>query len=370
MKPLFIVVEGLDATGKTTLTKSLAAQYQAEPLKCPPQLTAELLGDNVRAHFDGREPTVRRAYYRAANLLASEQALRMIKEHGKAVVMDRYWPSTVAFSHDEGLLDQWMDGSYPPELLVPDLLILLTVDEEARVRRLAGRGAPATLEEESIAAQQAYRDGILTAYRRFEVVEIDTSELTADEVLQAALDIVQAKIRVTRWQRATDCWCNHPFTELKPQLCLKPAEPGENQEQCEWPSVLHGKILYGLTAFNPLDCPTPHNINQAASTELEAQIKALQQAFPLAVQWWHGFSEGGEEREPGFMVMLDAEVLTQQFITRTMQGLAQQFSQAALFEYKLEHESVPPALIRRLVPGVMPSSLANVAQRMTIMSVQ
>ena len=89
----------------------------------------------------------RRAYYRAANLIASELA-EVALQTGH-VVMDRYWASTVAFAalDDDLNINREWQGRYPPELREPDVVILLTVDEENRLKRMRGRDEPVKDEE-------------------------------------------------------------------------------------------------------------------------------------------------------------------------------------------------------------------------------
>lgn len=87
MNSKFIVIEGLDATGKSTLAPKLGNRLGATLLQCPPKLESLDLSPNLRAHFDNRPPNQRRAYYRAANLIASEMAEAALKVGH--VVMDR-----------------------------------------------------------------------------------------------------------------------------------------------------------------------------------------------------------------------------------------------------------------------------------------
>lgn len=184
----FIVIEGLDATGKSTLVAELAKSLKATLLKCPPRLESPKLADgDLRLYFDDRPAVQRRAYYRAANLIASEQA-EVVLQKGH-VVMDRYWTSTVAFAalDDDSDLDQEWQGRYPPELRKPDIIILLTVDEENRAKRMQGRGEPVTTEEHNLAADAARRETVLQVYRTFDPIEIDTSDLTPDAVLETVL---------------------------------------------------------------------------------------------------------------------------------------------------------------------------------------
>ena len=183
----FIVIEGLDATGKSTLVAKLAERLNATLLKCPPRLEAPDLSDtDLRSYFDDRSPLQRRAYYRAANLIASEQA-EIALQNGH-VVMDRYWTSTVAFAalDDDSDLDREWQGRYPLELRKPDAVILLTVDEENRTKRMRGRGESTTGEERKLAADFARREAVLKTYRMFTPIEIDTSYRDPDAVLEAA----------------------------------------------------------------------------------------------------------------------------------------------------------------------------------------
>lgn len=184
----FIVIEGLDATGKSTLVAKLAKSLNATPLQCPPRLEApEFIDGDLRSYFDNCPSSQRRAYYRAANLIASEQAEVALQQ--SHVVMDRYWTSTVAFAvlDDDSDLDQEWQGFYPPELRKPDTIILLTVDEKNRAKRMRERDEPATAEEQNLAADVARREAVLRVYHTFDPIEIDTSTLAPDAVLETVL---------------------------------------------------------------------------------------------------------------------------------------------------------------------------------------
>ena len=184
----FIVIEGLDGTGKSTLMPELVKHLAATQLKCPPKLHAPSLSDeDLRSHFDRRPSAQRRAYYRAANLIASELAEAALRNGH--VVMDRYWTSTVAFTplDDDSHPYQKWHGRYPSELRNPDIVILLTVDEENRAKRMRERGEPITTEEKNLAGDVAHREAVLQVYRQFNPIEINTSGLMPDAVLEAVL---------------------------------------------------------------------------------------------------------------------------------------------------------------------------------------
>lgn len=186
-----ILIEGLDAVGKSTLSHRLAERLGAQRLSSPPALSeTEVLGP-LRRHFDQRPSAIRRAYYRFANLVVSEAAELIRAE--RPVVIDRYWPSTVAFGvgvDRAADLEGWV-GRYPPELLRPDVMILLEVDERARAERMAARGEAMTGEEGALAARVALRKAVSQVYRTFDPVVVDTSRLDEAGVLDAVLGSLQ-----------------------------------------------------------------------------------------------------------------------------------------------------------------------------------
>ena len=187
----FIVIEGLDATGKSTLVENLSSSLDATRLVCPPEIMAPSLGEGpIRQYFDSLNPLKRRAFYRFSNLIASEDASRHLA--GGDVVMDRYWTSTAAFAAmDDDFEHDVQLGDYPPEIRVPDLVILLLVDEKNRLKRLQGRGEAETNEELELASNIEKRNAVISAYKRFNVVIIDTSDKNPEQVCTEAIEIIE-----------------------------------------------------------------------------------------------------------------------------------------------------------------------------------
>lgn len=187
----FIVIEGLDATGKSTLVENLSKALSAVKLSCPPEIFApSLLEGPIRPRFDSLSPIQRRAYYRFSNLVASEMACMHLLE--KDVVMDRYWTSTAAFAAmDDDFEHDVQLGEYPPEIRAPDIVILLLVDEKNRLKRLLGRGESETKEEQELASSIEKREAVITAYKKFNVVIIDTSEKNPEQVCAEAIEIIE-----------------------------------------------------------------------------------------------------------------------------------------------------------------------------------
>ncbi|XP_041044173.1 UMP-CMP kinase 2, mitochondrial [Carcharodon carcharias] len=188
-----IVIEGLDATGKSTLTEALRNSIQATLLKSPPDCIGHL-----RKTFDAKSPPIRRAFYALGNYITASTIANVSEK--SPVIVDRFWHSTAAYAiatevsgkvenlpppHHE--LYQW-----PQDLVQPDLVLLLTVDAEERVRRLERRGEMRTKEEIELEANSLFRQKVEATYRRMEnpacvVVDAGASK---EEVLQNVLLLI------------------------------------------------------------------------------------------------------------------------------------------------------------------------------------
>ncbi len=135
MRPLFVVFEGLDGTGKSTLASVVAKQLGAELLSTPP---AELGG--VRPVVDELyrgHPVASQQFYASTLAFASDRA-REALARSESVVVDRYVLSTLVY-------DALRPGAVPLDtivetLAVPDVTVFVKVPEEVRRERLASRG--------------------------------------------------------------------------------------------------------------------------------------------------------------------------------------------------------------------------------------
>lgn len=189
-----IVIEGLDATGKTTVTQSLKDSLNAVLLRSPPSCV-----NQWRKIFDEEPTLIRRAFYAVTNyIVASEIAEASVKS---PVIVDRFWHSTSAYAiatEVSGKVEnlpplhhqvyQW-----PEDLLKPDLVLMLTVSPEERIRRLQSRGMKKTKEEAELEASSIFRQKVEESYKRMEdptCQPVDASP-SREEVLKAALNLIK-----------------------------------------------------------------------------------------------------------------------------------------------------------------------------------
>jgi dTMP kinase len=136
-RPLLIALEGLDATGKSTLATLLAESIGAVKLSTPP---AELRGacrDTIDAAVKGHS-LAGQLFYASTVALVSDQ-VRDVLAAGRSVVVDRYWLSTLVYNR---LRPGAADLEAIEQLLLPaDLTVLVETADVVRRGRLLQRGA-------------------------------------------------------------------------------------------------------------------------------------------------------------------------------------------------------------------------------------
>ncbi|MGA5817111.1 AAA family ATPase [Kitasatospora sp. NPDC094028] len=191
----FVTLDGLSASGKTTVAPLVATllggvHLTDDALPTFPRMRAEVdATGNLPARFH---------WWMMANHLKSETA-RTLTESGRTVVVESYFPRTVAthraMGHD-------CAPEYPGGALVPNVAILLEVDERVRQDRLRRRAERGTLsywhqrEEPNIAESTR-------VYRALGLVRVDGTDRTPEQVADAIVDIVRSHIPKPRIERAT-----------------------------------------------------------------------------------------------------------------------------------------------------------------------
>ncbi|XP_054287458.1 UMP-CMP kinase 2, mitochondrial-like [Macrosteles quadrilineatus] len=168
-RKVFIVLEGIDASGKTTISGRLTRLISGQQLGTPPPA---LLG--LREKFDAHSLELRRAYYALGNYLAAQQVREAYIN--KPVIMDRFWHSTAAYAIAQQAVEDY-NGTLPAEndevyewphdLLKPDIVFFLSVSESKRLDRLMRRkNKSVTREELRMKDNKELREAMLQAYLR------------------------------------------------------------------------------------------------------------------------------------------------------------------------------------------------------------
>jgi len=181
---LFIVIEGIDGTGKSTqckmLAESLAAQgftvhLDREPSDGP-------YGKKARASAEeGRlSPEEELELFHLDRKHHVEELIKPAKSRGEIVVLDRYYFSTMAYQGQRGFDPQELRKTNEAFAPAPDVLFILDLPVDEALERVSGRGDIAN-EFEQRDALQFCRDIFLSVSDEPYAHVIDSSG-TIDEI--------------------------------------------------------------------------------------------------------------------------------------------------------------------------------------------
>jgi dTMP kinase len=170
---VFIVIEGLDGSGKTTQANLLAAEL-AKTRKV--WLTAEpshgKIGSFIREcclYEDTRLPTEAEALLFAADRIEHLQTeIKPALDAGKVVICDRYTYSSLAYQGSAGLSLDWIK-TINARALEPDFAIFIDVSPEKVIERLQRKRSVM----ETLDTQKKVREVYLKYVEKGELISID-----------------------------------------------------------------------------------------------------------------------------------------------------------------------------------------------------
>ncbi|HUF50779.1 MAG TPA: dTMP kinase [Longimicrobiales bacterium] len=205
-KPLFVVLEGVEGSGKSTQVRLLGEWLAARGI--PHVLTREPGGTQVgeeirRALLHGGEVPARTELLLmlAARSAFVEQVVRPALGRGDVVVADRYELSSFAYQgHGRGLgLDAVRAANaFATGGLRPDLTVVIDVPAAEGAARVRGRGASADRIEQ---AGTDFHDAVARAYRLLSESEPDVAVVDgtapAEAVHAAIVDLLGSRFPET-----------------------------------------------------------------------------------------------------------------------------------------------------------------------------
>ncbi len=200
-KGIFIVIEGIDGTGKSTLASEIQQALTKEGYDC--LCTFE--------PTNGKWGTILRESFTAGSRLSPEEETEIFikdrREHvkeqiipalksGKIVICDRYYLSTIAYQGARGMDMNAIEQEnlkFAPE---PDLALILELPVETAIERItAGRGDQLNNFE-----KQAYLEQVAENFRKMNypfIKRIDASK-PREKLLEDALDEIRKLVTVQR----------------------------------------------------------------------------------------------------------------------------------------------------------------------------
>ena len=191
MRGTFIVIEGIDGSGKTTLARRLVAGRDvwltAEPTK-------GRLGTMLRSGELGDIPPAAEALLFAADRSIHTAEIEAELEKGRWVICDRYAGSTVAYqsaSMGDAADWDWLNSMQAHSVIRPDAVILLDMDPEESMARVGTRGEELS-RFEKLDFQRRVRSAYLRLAEQFGYIVIDASK-GADEVFADAVEALRSR---------------------------------------------------------------------------------------------------------------------------------------------------------------------------------
>ena len=178
---MFIVIEGIDATGKTTLSKSLAEKLGVKYYKSPPKLIT-----SFRKMADRSSPQIRYLYYSLGNLITT-LALKTLYRN-KIIICEWYAFSTSAYH--SVLLGK--DLNLPKIIILPNLVIFLTCNMEEIKERLLLRKETNKYEQLSFLEKvRKQYPRLFKLYNNIPVLTYDTGIKSSEQTSQNMVTDVQ-----------------------------------------------------------------------------------------------------------------------------------------------------------------------------------
>ena len=187
---VFICIEGLDASGKTTHARRLVRDLQKRGFEaiCTTEPSAGEIGEFIRKYILQRRkrvPSVVEALLFAVDRVNHvEKEIKPALQEGKIVVSDRYVYSSLAYQGAAGLDMKWIE-EINKLALAPDLAIYIDVPAEVVVRRLRRKRSVM----ERLKIQRKVREVYMRLVKNGSLIPVDGNR-PRDEVSKDVLTIV------------------------------------------------------------------------------------------------------------------------------------------------------------------------------------
>lgn len=195
MRGAFIVFEGIDGTGKTTLCRNVADRLRADgrDVEVTAEPTHEGIGALIRSgSIDGISQRTESLLFLADRSHHTEQ-IRTWVDQGKVVLCDRYFASTIAYQssklNGDGIDRGWLLQVSRPFVDVADMTFLLDMDPEISLERVGVRGEEISKFEDRTFLGHV-RSEYLALADEFGFVRIDASS-SADEVADRVMQRIK-----------------------------------------------------------------------------------------------------------------------------------------------------------------------------------
>ena len=199
MSGAFIVFEGADGAGKSTLCRKVADELQSKGIEAvyTAEPTHEKIGAFIRSGSAGSISQRTEALLFVADRNDHTEWIKRMVTEGKVVLCDRYFASTVAYQSakldGDSSEKEWLISINKQFIEIPDITILLDIDPAIGMERVGIRGEEVS-KFERLDFQNQVRSNYLSLAEEFGFKVIDAS-VSEQEVFSEAMSILGKVIR-------------------------------------------------------------------------------------------------------------------------------------------------------------------------------
>lgn len=140
---LFIVIEGIDGTGKSTQARSLGEWFESQgrEVVLSREPTDGPWGTKLRNSANSRlSPADELQFFLNDRQQHVQELISPALAAGKVVILDRYYFSTMAYQGARGFDPQEIREKNEAFAPIPHLLLILDLDVDAALKRIGARG--------------------------------------------------------------------------------------------------------------------------------------------------------------------------------------------------------------------------------------
>lgn len=186
-------VEGLDATGKSTLAKGLQEAFDGVMTYCPPDWMKP-----YRTFFNNSNADLRFLYYAVSNLWVDRTIVQpLLKQDGRYVFQDRTWLTTLAANEELGTSPRLLHLGLKVARTAtrPAIAFIVQADNEVRRQRMMHRGVVTPDDLDSLNNQEVMEQNYVKwADRlRWNAVVFDNTHFTSAQACETLVRQISEK---------------------------------------------------------------------------------------------------------------------------------------------------------------------------------
>lgn len=201
----YIVIEGVDGSGKSTILEHLTTQLIATNLS--PVLIHEpggtAIGEQIRTALKDRHlprhTLTELLLFTAARYQSWQQVIAPALEQGNLVLSSRNYLSSLVYQgHARGLgikrVQQITEQFLPKRYLQPDLTVILTINSQVAKMRRSQRNHQASTQDTFESQGQTFQDKLTEGYELIIKQHPDYHQIDADQPVELIVDQIRQLI--------------------------------------------------------------------------------------------------------------------------------------------------------------------------------